>query len=191
MSENLEIKLRPSDQKKLDRLANRAALLQAMAKELDRQNLLTVAGIQRRRLTGQGPFPPSQQRLGIVTGRLRAAVAPGLAFIDGETIHSSIGCSVKYAWIHEHGGVIKMPPRKGSVRLRTDKAGNLLRHGKNGKLATFAKAGHKRVKEVQFESKAYEIHMPPRAPIWAGIMDRKEDSARGIAKSVTAYLKNN
>src|SRR5262245_40766635 len=68
------------------------SVLQKLAKEMDRQNQLTLAVIIKQHLTGQGPFAPEEHRLGVKTGRLRGAAWASPAQVTGEgRIESAIG----------------------------------------------------------------------------------------------------
>jgi hypothetical protein len=59
-----------------------------------------------KRLSGQGPFPPSQHRLGEVTGLLKATVY-SRSIIQGNKVIGYIGAEAPYAGVHEYGAVIK------------------------------------------------------------------------------------
>jgi phage virion morphogenesis protein len=72
------------------------------------------------------------------------------------------GTNVVYGRIHQLGGVIERAPYSTKVRLRTDRQGNLLRQGKNGRLARFAKDSHQGVRESWHEVRAFKIRMPAR-----------------------------
>jgi len=61
------------------------AMLKAIAAALDRENELTVGHIQAQHLTGHGPFPVEEHKLGVVTNRLRSSVRPELATIQEAT----------------------------------------------------------------------------------------------------------
>lgn len=80
--------------------------------------------------------------------------------------HSSheagIGSNLVYAAIQHFGGKIQRKGKAGTVRLRTDAKGNLLRQGKNGKLAVFARQSHKRAVERSYQGKDYTITLPAR-----------------------------
>lgn len=70
--------------------------------------LLIVAGrIQERRLTGRGPFPVIERRLGERSGQLKLRTRATPATITGTgdkaTITGAIGSSVKYAEYQEYG----------------------------------------------------------------------------------------
>jgi hypothetical protein len=187
MSEGLTLVVELSEeaQKKIARVQNVGGMLAALAREMDGQNQLTLSHIMRHRLTGRGPFPPSEHKLGVVTGRLRGAAWASPAAISGNTITSAIGDNVGYAWLHEHGA--DFTRKGGKVRLRTDRSGNLIRHGVNGKLATFARASHKRVKEVAFG--AHQVHVPARAPFWTGIQERLPEVGPAMGRAATRFLK--
>jgi len=120
---------------------------------------LKPATVRARERMGRGPEPILQ-----VTNALARSITtrsgPGFA---------RIGSNVPYAAIHQFGGTIERAPYGGKLRLRSDRQGNLLRRGKNGKLATFAREkdsrrgkAHKNYVERQYEVKAYQIQIPAR-----------------------------
>lgn len=80
-----------------------AALVRAVTLGMRRGTLLIASAVQSQRLTGQGPFAPSQQRLGVVTGRLRRAVRATAPVVNGDQVMTSIGANVSYAAAHEFG----------------------------------------------------------------------------------------
>jgi|SRR6516165_8743968 hypothetical protein len=59
--------------------------------------------IQRDRLSGKGPYPPEEHRLGIVTQQLQRSLRAEPAVIRGSTIVGSIGSPVFYGALHEYG----------------------------------------------------------------------------------------
>lgn len=75
----------------------------ALARGLNRGAMRLVGKISQDRLTGKGPFPVPQQRLGVRSGRLRQSVRASEAKITGEQVSVSIGSAVKYAAVHEFG----------------------------------------------------------------------------------------
>jgi hypothetical protein len=79
--------------------------MQSIARGLRLGVELAVGRLSQRRLTGKGPFPVAQSRLGVVTGRLRQSVRGGIgpARIQGQTATVSIGSKVRYAAAHEFG----------------------------------------------------------------------------------------
>lgn len=74
-----------------------------------------------------------------------------------------VRAGIKYALIHQFGGVINRVVKAGSVRLRTNKKGDLLRQKDYKNLAVFGKKKHKLAKEVKYEGgKAYQVKIPQR-----------------------------
>jgi phage virion morphogenesis protein len=82
--------------------------------------------------------------------------------------YAGIGSNSPYAAIHHFGGTIQREGKAGTVRLRTDAKGNLMRQGKHGKLAVFARKSHKRAAERAFEGKPYSITLPARPALPVG-----------------------
>lgn len=87
------------------------AVLRAVVKGMKRGTLLITGAVQKERLTGQGPFAPSQNKLGVITGRLRRSARGTDPQISGSTVTTSIGSNVSYAAAHEFGF-------KGTVKVR-------------------------------------------------------------------------
>ncbi len=75
------------------------------------------------------------------------------------------GTSFVAGRLFQLGGTIHRKAREGSVRLRTNRDGTLMRQGATGalaRLARFAKASHKQAKEVSFKADAYSIRVIAR-----------------------------
>lgn len=71
---------------------------------------------------------------------------------------------IPYARIHQLGGRITRVTNPGTVRLRTNKKGELIRQSKYPKLAVFARKKHKLAKEVNKSfGKRYSIYIPKRS----------------------------
>lgn len=166
-----------------------ARIIQSIAAAMNAENLITVSHIQRKHLTGTGPFPPEQHKLGIRTQRLRSSARASDAIITGQTVDSSIGSNVLYAAVHELGGRINKKARDQKIRLRTDARGNLVRQLKNSNLATFARADHKRARETTAHIGAHEIEIPERAPFRTGIQECKQNYAKTISSAMVAAWK--
>jgi phage gpG-like protein len=122
------------------------------------------------------------------TGQLLAslvgAVTRGLADIR-------IGFADRPATIHQFGGTIKRTLAAGSVRLRTDAKGNLLRQEGHDRLAVFAKRKHKRFVERQFEGRDYEFTVParPMLPIRRdGSVDMPQSWRDELVAAMTAHV---
>lgn len=189
MMPTVQIELSKEASDLLGRISDRKGVLTAIAREMDIQNDLTISHLVAQRLTGKGPFPVSEHRLGEVTHLLRRSPRATKAFLVGQdTVVSAIGSNVKYAGIHEFGGTIKRVLLAGSVRLRTDKRGNLLRQGKNGKLAIFAKDRHKLTTTVAYAGgKRYEVVIPARAPFWHAISDRAPATGAAVSQAIVRF----
>ena len=75
----------------------------------------------------------------------------------------SVRAGIKYALIHQFGGIINRVVKAGSVRLRTNKKGDLIRQKDYNNLAVFGKKKHKLAKEVKYPGgKAFQINIPQR-----------------------------
>lgn len=84
-------------------------------------------------------------------------------FVSGNS--AGVQTNKEYAAIHNFGGPITRKPHSGTVRLRTDAKGNLLRQGATGlkaNLAVFAKSSHKRAVSKSFTSNGSTWNMPQR-----------------------------
>lgn len=82
-------------------------VLRGLRATMDEQNELTIGHIRSARMTGQGPFPVSEGRLGVRTNRLRSSLRKAKAVLRGGAIVGSVGSNVKYAAAHEFGVVTK------------------------------------------------------------------------------------
>ncbi len=121
-----------------------------------------IAGkVIEERLTGKGPFPVAEHRLGVVTGRLRSSVRATPARIVGQSVIVSIGTPVEYARAHEFGF-------EGDVTVRA--------HDRQG---------HK-VREHQRHVKIAE-----RAPIRTGIKQHINELQHSIAQEVLKDMGRN
>jgi len=192
------IELPPETLAKIEQLKTelgQEAMLNAIRQGMDKAAALTVFDIQNKRLTGEGPFPVEEHRLGIGHkngNHLRDSLRYTPAVIEGDTVTGGIGTNVEYAAIHEFGGVIKRTVKAGSVRLRTKRNGDLERNEWGG--AIFAKrkgkGAHSQFREVSFAGgKTYEIRIPARAPIGHGIADNATTFTRAIARAVGRNLR--
>jgi len=160
-------------------------ILMAIVAGMDKANQLALSNIQAKHLTGKGPFPVEEHKLGRVTGLLRASAwASGAQPISNTTVQSGIGSNVKYARIHEVGGRISHPARQMKLRHRLDARGNLVKQLGNSNLLMFARAGHKRARETTVQGKAYVVEMPARAPFRTGI----EETAPTYKATISQFI---
>ena len=189
MSTEIGFELSPKAQKLIGSL--RTAPMEApraIAAAMDKQNVLTVSHIQRAYLSFPKGGPAVAIGLRVQSNRLRGAAWASPAVVSGATVASAIGDNVKYAAIHEFGGTIHHPARAGKVRLKTDARGNLVGQRKNARLAVFARAGHKRAKEVAYRAEAYDVVMPARRMFQRGITDRSEAYSRSVSAAIVAAM---
>lgn len=162
-------------------------IVAAIVRGMDEANQYAIAKIQKEHLTGRGPFPPEEHRLGVVTSRLRGSVwASGAQPISETQVQSAIGSNVIYAAIHEFGGRIHHEPRQMKVRHKLDARGNLVKQLANSKLLVFAKAGAKRVRETTVQAKGYDVDMPERAPFRTGLAESQPTYKRVISAAIIA-----
>ena len=100
--QSIEIEISGDALALLPRLKDDAGLGRAIAREMDFQNQLTVAQIQRGHLSG--PTTDSSLSVGKKYGnRLRGSVRASKAFPTATGVESSIGSNVIYAAVHEFG----------------------------------------------------------------------------------------
>lgn len=161
----------------------------AMARALARQNQLTVSYIQSKYLSFPKNGPTVLNGLRVVSNRLRGSVRATKPVLIGDGgVRATIGTNVKYAGVHEFGGTFTVTKKAGLVRLKTDRAGNLLRQGANGKLAIFAKKNAKRAKEVAHAGSTYTVTYPERMPIRRGIQDQTGAYSAALSAAILKEL---
>lgn len=161
-------------------------ILIGIKRGMDEANQITVGVIQKEFLSYPKGGPSTLEGLRVQTNRLRSSIRASKAVISGDAVQSSIGSNVKYAALHEFGGTVHHKARNGVVRLRTDRKGNLLRQGADGKLAIFAKRTHKTAKEVSYEGKAYDVTYPARAFVRRGIIRNMEYTRECVSRWILA-----
>lgn len=146
-------------------------LKRVVAKGLTRGTLLLVGQIQAKHLTGKGPFPVAQHKLGVISGRLRQSLRGTPARIEGDNVVSSIGTVVSYARAHEFGF-------SGRVNVRAHE------------VTMTSLFGKKLSEPLRFSRLAStrQVKIPERRPIRAGIEANGELLNREIAREVTKHL---
>lgn len=186
MSVQLKIELTPQAQKivaSFQTLPGR--LVEAIAHGMDQANQLAVGKIKTAHLTGTGPFPVEEHKLGRVSGLLRGSVwATDATPISGTAVQSAIGSNVIYAAIHEFGGRIHHEARAMKVRHRLDARGQLVKQLGNSSLLMFAGAKYKRVRETTVQAKAYDVEMPERAPFRTGLEESRPTYKTVISRAI-------
>jgi len=122
MSATITIQLSPSAIALADKFKKAPTEVPQAIKRGMTRSLQIVAG--RIRLTGVGPFPVAEHRLGERSGQLKLRTRATEATITSEeeraTITGAIGSSVKYAAVHEFGfdGEVTVRSKKGATHTR-------------------------------------------------------------------------
>lgn len=147
-------------------------LLRSVSRGMERGTLLIAGSIQKERLSGKGPYPVPEQRLGIMTGRLRKAVRSTKPKISSMTVTTSIGANVGYAAAHEFGfeGVVNVKAHEVTMK----------------KLF-----GRKLKKPLRFTRLASSRRMkvPERRPFRAGIQQNMGMLEQEVAREVVNEVK--
>ncbi len=163
--------------RRMDRLNEN--LRKELRDSLDEISAVTVSHIKENRLSGKGPFPAEQGKLGVRTNRYRNSLRFTPAQWVGDALITAIGTNLTpYPGFHEFGATFTR--KGGHVRLRTDASGELML--RNGRLATFAKRTHQRVRTVSYD--AHPVKMPARAPLQHGIADMQPRIGQHLSAAV-------
>jgi phage gpG-like protein len=188
MSVGHKIKLSPQAEKIVSAYGTLPhRLIDAMRRAMDESNQLAIANIKAAHLTGKGPFPIEEHRLGRVTGRLRGSVSATETRETGNgRLQSAIGSNVVYAAIHEFGGAIHHSAREMTVRHKLEKDGTLAKQSTNANLLVFAKNSAKHFRETKAQAKAYDQTMPERAPFRAGIQETAPKYTSLVSAAIVA-----
>jgi phage gpG-like protein len=80
-----------------------ARMMQAIRRGVDKANDLTVSNTQQNRMTGRGPYPVAEGKLGQVSGHLRKSLRRSAAVVNGMEATGTIGTNIVYAGVHEFG----------------------------------------------------------------------------------------
>jgi len=92
----------------------------AIKRGMDKALAIAAGRIQEQRLTGKGPFPPSEHRLGERTGQLKLRTRSTAAVISSAggvaTVTGAIGSPVIYAPVHEFGSPKRNIPERAPFR---------------------------------------------------------------------------
>lgn len=162
---NITVKL-PDELREGIRALKPAFALSAIQRGMEKGAMYIVGDITEKRLTGKGPFPVGEHKLGVVSGRLRKSFrsSAGYSQVKGKEVSVSIGADVEYAALHEFGftGAVKVPAHQ-----RT--------HKKSKK--THSVRAHER-----------KMTIPERAPIRTGIKEGTDNFLAAIADELAAEL---
>jgi len=139
------------------------AMIAAVGRGMKVGGQLIVGQVSKDRLTGQGPFPVSEHRLGVVTGRLRQAFRVEGPTTQGNEVTMLFGDPVEYAAIHEWGFV-------GQVTVKA--------HQREAKKGPISVREHQR-----------KMNVPARAPITTGVAENLQMFGEAIADEVAEMMK--
>lgn len=172
---------------------------EAVRRTVDLQNELTVGHIQAARLSGTGPFPVSEGRLGHVTGRASRSLRPSRATVNGDEISSAIGTNVRYGGAHEFG--FSGPVTVRAHTRKNPRADLIAFRGTTGARQTFgatlaSPSGRLRKGVVQLASAVVTVRehtarrvIPARAPIRHGIEDRAPAYGAALSTAIVSALR--
>lgn len=129
--------------------------------------LVTIA--QKERFTGKGPFPVTEKKLGVVTGRLRRDLHAEPAKVTASGFSSRIGSNVEYFRAHELGF-------SGTVQVKA--------HQRSA--YTMASRGYS-VLEQSVRAHSKKLNIPARMPLMTAI---GQHSQRIIAIALDRAIKS-
>jgi hypothetical protein len=162
----------------------------AIAKGMDKALPEVASNIQAQRLTGLGPFPVEEHKLGIRSGQLRESVRWTPSVIEGDSVTGSIGSQVRYAAVHEFGfdGDVQVKPffRKYRGRDRFARVEHVSpTTGRKYRSTTKTASGVSGV-----GSHTRHMRIPGRAPFGYGVQDNVEMISTTVSEAVTATFRN-
>ena len=146
-------------------------IMAALQRGLDKATPHIAARVQEYRLTGQGPFPVADHRLGVRSSQLIKSVRFTNAVIQGNTVTASIGSPVRYAAVHEFGyeGIVTVRPffRKNRQRDQFSTVERVSkRSGRRYRSMVKTASGIGQVKGHE-----RRMRIPARAPFGYGVAD--------------------
>jgi|SRR5215831_2928814 len=181
MSATIEIQLSPSALALADKFRSAPANFpQAIKRGMTRALQIVAGRIQEKRLTGRGPFPVAEHRLGEKTGQLRLRTRSTDAEVTTEGDHAvvtgAIGSSVVYAAVHEFGfdGEVRVSPHRRRLFSRTYRGKPRKKPKQTGETNVIGYTRH--------------MHMPERAPFRTGITENLEYISGEIEKEIVTSL---
>lgn len=167
-------------------------LMRAIAGTLESETEKNFAAQGRPAWLGLAPRTLKKRGAGAKILQDKGRLAASVAGRYGRDF-ASVGSNVVYAAIHQFGGTIQRAAYSSTVRLRTDRQGNLLRQGTEGRasrLAVFAKDSHKRAVTRRYTVGAYGVTIPARPFLPADKDGRLQpEAAVAIDSDVQAWLR--
>lgn len=158
---------------------------QAIKRGMDRAMENVSGRIQEKRLTGHGPFPVSEHRLGERTRELKLRTRKTDAIVISGTdvvtsVVSAIGSSVWYAKLHEFGweGEVSRGAHERKIYRRKSKSGKPLKKPKLKGTVT-----------VRPRMLFFHMRIPERAPFRTGITENIAYISGEIEKELLTSLR--
>jgi hypothetical protein len=117
----IKIELPPESQALIKRFQDMPAEFPRTVKRgMDRALQVVRGRIQASRLSGKGPYPPAEHRLGIKSQQLQRSLRAEPAVIAGNTVTGAIGSPIFYGKIHEFG--VRYTTRTGKAAEMPERA---------------------------------------------------------------------
>lgn len=164
------LELTPQGRAALDRLRATPVQLKAVASKALRVGLQVALGkTQRERFSGRGPFPVSERRLGIVTGRLRNSFLDAARSVavqeSGSEIVAVVGSAVSYFPRHEFGFSGTEQVRQHSRLITRElETGRVVRNVKSARKGKTTATGL-----ITVKAHSRRVNTPARAPLRTGL----------------------
>jgi hypothetical protein len=178
--------------------------MSAVGRGMEKGSAYMVGEITAKRLTGKGPFPVAENKLGVVSGRLRRSFHwTGYARIEGTNASVQIGATVVYAAAHEFGfqGTVTVKAhtrkmKKGSQRIAATETTRRINYTGLGGVTSQAqkratRSAHTRTLKggtAKVKSHQRYLNIPERKPIRTGINENMNMMIQSIADEIVAEL---
>lgn len=157
---NISITLSPGSARTMERLRNFPDVLSRAIRRGQDEATKEIADITRtERLTGKGPFPVPEHRLGQVTDLLHSTTRPEPTVqLSADTYQSKIVNDAPYTYVHETGfhGVVQVRAHTRGIAPRTTRRGRRI----GGSRAQTSVSAHHRVMDI-----------PARAPFLTQLLE--------------------
>jgi phage gpG-like protein len=157
---------------------------EAIKRGMNRAGALALGKITAERFTGLGPFPVSEHKLGVRTGRLRGSLrwTPAQSVTSGGQlieVSGAMGSNVEYLGVHEFGfdGTV-------NVKSFTRKVPEL----RFGRAPAGPRARRPTTETVKAHTRTMRI--PARAPLRTGIEEHLDDFTTEINSELQTLLES-
>ncbi len=147
-----------------------ARLVRPLARAWGQASQEVLGRAVKNRFTGRGPFPVSQNKLGVVTNRLRKSMRSTAATVESTgNIVSNMGSNVSYYAPHEFGfrGRVQVQghTRRGVAQDRRTSRGRVSRAEINSQKVRILVRGRRNFSYVKPHSR--RMNIPARRPLGA------------------------